>query len=140
MTLHALAGAGGGEGGGFPPDCAVTVTVRLADALPPGFGLLTLTLYVPAVASDPVAVSWLAETNLVVTAPPPKIACAPETKLLPVIVSEYAPAVKLAGLTLLMAGVGFHSVTSLVALTEESAAAVALMLMLLEFGRFAGAV
>ena len=71
---------------------------------------------------------------------PPKLTCAPDTKLLPVIVSEYAPAVKLAGLTLLIAGVGFHSVTSLVALAEESAAAVAVTLMLLELGRVAGAV
>ena len=124
----------------MPPDCALTVTVRLAEALPPGFGLLTLTLYVPAVASDPVAVSWVVEINFVITALPPKLTCAPDTKLLPVIVSEYAPAVKLAGLTLLMAGVEFHSVTSLVALTEESAAAVALMLIVLEFGRLPGAV
>ena len=110
------------------------------EVLPPGFGLLTPTVYVPAFGAEPVAVSCCAETNLVATAAPPKSSCAPDTKLLPLIVSVYAPAVKLAGLTLPMLGVGFHKVTSLVALAAASAAAVAVIVMSLACGRLAGAV
>lgn len=124
----------------MPVGGAVTVTLTVGEVLPPGFGLLTATANVPAVGAEPVAVSWLAETNLVVTAAPPNSTCAPGTKLLPAIVSVYAPAVKLGGLTLLIAGVGFHSVTLLVPLAAEFAAAVALMLIVLEVGRLAGAV
>jgi len=124
----------------LPLGGAVTVTLIVADALLPGLGLLTLTANVPALDAEPVAVSWPAETYLVAMTAPPKSTCAPGTKLPPVTVSVYAPAAKLAGLTLLMDGVGFHNVTSLVALADESAAAVALMLIVLEFGRLAGAV
>src|ERR1700761_9023126 len=46
-----------------PPElCAVTVTLIVAVVLSPGFGLFTLTAYVPAVASVPVAVSCVDET------------------------------------------------------------------------------
>jgi hypothetical protein len=48
--------------------------------------------------------------------------------------------VNVAGFTLLRDGVGFHNVTELVAVALESAAAVPLIVMPLEFGRFAGAV
>src|SRR5580692_9429708 len=60
IALQALGGGGGG--GGFPPDCALTVTLIEPDTLTPGFGLLTLTANVPAEASEPVAVSFVAET------------------------------------------------------------------------------
>src|ERR1700735_22652 len=86
IALQALAGGGGG-GGGFPPDCEVTVTLMLAEVLLPGFGLLTLTPNIPALASEPVAVSFVDETKVVVTAAPPNNTCAPLTKLLPVTVS-----------------------------------------------------
>ena len=114
--------------------------MTVGEVLPPGFGLLTLTVNVPALGAEPVAVSCPAETNLVVTAVPPNSTCAPGTKLLPLIVSVYAPAAKLGGLTLLIAGVGFHSVTLLVAFTAEFAAAVAPILIVLGLGRLAGAV
>jgi hypothetical protein len=124
----------------LPDGGAVTATLTVGEVLPPGFGLLTAIVNVPAVDAEPVAVSCPAETNLVVTAAPPKSTCAPGTKLLPAIVSVYAPVVKLEGLTLLMAGVGFHSVTLLVPLAAEFAAAVAPILIVLELGRLAGAV
>jgi hypothetical protein len=60
IPLHALGGGGGG--GGFPPDGVVTVTFNEPDALLPGLGLVTLIAYIPAVVSEPVAVSFVAET------------------------------------------------------------------------------
>src|ERR1700721_2108320 len=59
IPLQALGGGGGGGGGGFPPDEAVTVTLTAPDTLLPGLGLVTLTAYIPAVASDPVAGSFV---------------------------------------------------------------------------------
>src|SRR5450755_5191042 len=53
-----LQALGGGGGGGFPPDCEVTVTLIAEEVLLPGFGLLTLTPNIPALASEPVAVSF----------------------------------------------------------------------------------
>jgi hypothetical protein len=47
--------------------------------------------------------------------------------------------VNVEGLTLLRDGVGFHKVTELVAVALESAAAVPVIVMLLEFGRLVGA-
>src|SRR5580698_5803204 len=48
-----------------PPElCAFTVTLIVAVVLSPVFGLFTLTAYVPAVASVPVAVSCVDETNV----------------------------------------------------------------------------
>ena len=83
--LQALVGGGGG--GGLPPDCEVTVTLIAEDVLLPGFGLLTLTPNIPALVSEPVAVSFVDETKVVVTAAPPNSTCAPLTKLLPITVS-----------------------------------------------------
>src|ERR1700683_88808 len=85
IALQAL-GAGGG-GGGLPPDCEVTVTLMAEEVLLPGFGLLTLTPNIPALDCEPDAVSFVAETKVVVTAAPPNKTCAPLTKLLPVTVS-----------------------------------------------------
>jgi multisubunit Na+/H+ antiporter MnhF subunit len=52
----------------------------------------------------------------------------------------YAPALKLAGLTLLSTGVAFHSVTALVPLAPESATDAALIVIVLGFVGTAGAV
>lgn len=71
---------------------------------------------------------------------PPNITCAPFTNWLPVTVSVYAPAVKLAGLTLLNTGVAFHSVTSLVPLALESAIDAALIVIVFGLVGAAGAV
>jgi hypothetical protein len=124
----------------LPPDCEVTVTLITPELLLPGFGLLTLTANVPALGADPLPVNWVPETKLVVIAAPPNDTCAPLTNLLPVTVSVYAPEVNVAGLTLLSTGVAFHSVTSLVLLALESAADVALMVIVFGFARMAGAV
>ena len=124
----------------MPPDGAVTVTLIEPDALPPGFGLLTLTPKVPADASEPVAVSCVAETKVVPSAEPPKETCAPFTKWLPLTVSVNEPAVKVEGLTPLMAGVGFHNVTVLDALTLESCTDVTLTVTLFGLGSVPGAV
>src|ERR1700722_5979857 len=114
IPLHALGG-----GGGFPPppDCAVTVTLMEPEALLPGFGFVTDTGNVPALASVPVPVSFVEETKVVVRAEPPNNICAPLTNFDPFTVRVYAPAVNVVGLTLEIAGVGFHRVTMLFALT-----------------------
>jgi len=63
IPLHALAGGGGGGGGGgFPPEGVVTLTLIEPDVLLPGLGLVTVTAYIPAVASEPVAVSLVDDT------------------------------------------------------------------------------
>jgi hypothetical protein len=63
IPLHALAGGGGGGGGGgFPPEGVVTLTLIEPDVLLPGLGLVTVTAYIPAVASEPVAVSFVDDT------------------------------------------------------------------------------
>ena len=118
----------------------MTVTLMEPDALPPGFGLLTLTPNIPADASEPVAVSCVAETKVVASAEPPKETCAPFTKWLPLTVNVNAPAVKVEGLTLLMAGVGFHNVTALDALTLESCTDVTLTVTVFGLGSVPGAV
>ena len=70
----------------MPPD-EVTVTLKGADMLLPGFGLLTTTAKLPAVFAEPVAVSVVDETKVVLAEAPPNSACAPLTKFVPVIVS-----------------------------------------------------
>lgn len=73
------------------------------------------------------------------SADPPKSTCAPLTNLLPVTVSVKAPLAKLMGITLLMAGVAFHSVTSLEAFALASAAETASMVIALGVGNVDGA-
>jgi hypothetical protein len=90
------------------------------EALPPGFGFVTLTANIPAEASDPVAVSFVAEIKVVVNAAPPNITCAPFTNWLPFTVSVKAPVENVAGAALETLGVSFQSVTALDALTLES--------------------
>ena len=68
--------------GGAP----VTVKVRTADVPPPGAGVKTMTCAVPAVAISAAAicaVSWVAETKVVVRLAPFQRTTEPETKLLP---------------------------------------------------------
>lgn len=72
----------------MPEDLAVTVTLTLLEVLLPGSGFLTLTANMPAVEIEPLAVSWVAETYLVVIAELPSSTCAEGKKLLPIIVSE----------------------------------------------------
>jgi hypothetical protein len=55
-------------------------------------------------------------------------------------VSVNEPAVKVDGLRSLIAGVGFHNVTALVALTLESCRDVTLIVTVFGFGNVAGAV
>ena len=74
-----------------------------------------------------------------VTAVPPKSTCEPATKLFPEIVSVYAPAAKLVGLTLLSVGAVFNNVTLLLPLAFASAAAVPRIVIELGLGSVAGA-
>ena len=74
-----------------------------------------------------------------VTAVPPKSTCDPATKLLPEIVSVYAPAAKLVGLTLLSVGAGFSNVTLLLPLAFSSVVAVPRIVIELGLGSVAGA-
>ena len=89
----------------------------------PGFGLLTVTEIVPtcAAVAVPVAVSCVDETNVVVSAAPPNITCAPLTNSLPVTVSENVPTGIEAGLAPETIGTGFINVIAL--LPEEDALA-----------------
>ena len=124
-----------------PPEVeAVTVTLIVEVVLSPGLGLKTLTAYVPAVDSIPVAESCVDETNAVASCESPHSTVAPRTKLLPVTVSVNDPAVNVAGETLASDGVGFSNVTALEPLAFELACEVAVTVIVLGFGSVAGAV
>ncbi len=108
----------------------------------PGSGLTTLTWTDVPFCADvvvPVAVSCVAETNLVVSVCPANITLAPLTNLLPVMVSVKFPTGTAVGDTAVTVGTGFSSVTMTLperVLSDEDVAS-----MLTEFvvGRAAGA-
>ncbi len=91
-----------------------TVNGELPDAPPPGLGLVTITLNVPAAAMSAAvigAVTCVALTNVVVLAAPLKLTVAPETKFVPFTVSVNAapPAVALDGDSVAIAGAGLFT-------------------------------
>jgi hypothetical protein len=134
ITLHAL---GGGGGGGA---LDVTCTFVEFEVLLPGFGLLTVIANVPGAAALPVTVSFVAELKVVLSAVPPNSTCAPVTNPLPLTVKVNAPIANVWGLTLLITGLGFQSVRSLISAALESAALTALIAALPELSILAGAV
>jgi hypothetical protein len=119
---------------------AVTVTSIVDDALWPGFGLLTLTAYVPAVASVPVALNCVPDAKVVASCAPPHSTVAPFTKLLPFTVNVNDPAVNVGGDTLAIDGTGFSRVTALEPAALALACDVAVTVIVLGFGTVAGAV
>lgn len=94
----------------------------------------------PAPVAVPVAVSCVAEANVVARAALLNITSAPETKLLPVSVSEKLPRFVEAGEMPESVGVGFQRVTAEEADFVVSAALVAVTLTVLGEGSAAGAV
>jgi len=106
----------------------------------PGSGFTTLILKMPAVEAEPVAVSCVEETKVVVSVVAPKRTCAPETKLVPETAREKLPVSMLAGFVPISVGVGFIKVTALEAVAEVEAALVALTVTLLGLGSVDGAV
>ncbi len=110
------------------------------EALLPGSGLTTVMPTIPAEESEPVAVSWVEETKVVVSGVEPRRTCAPEMNLLPVMVRLKFPVPTLAGLIPVSAGVGFMSVMALEPLAELEAELVAVRVTALGFGSEAGAV
>ena len=100
---------------------------------------LTEVPFCPAVAV-PVAVSCVADANLVVRFCPPKVTTAPLTKFVPVTVIEKLPVGTDPGLTLLIAGTGFWTVNWLVAVNVLWEALVAVIESELGEGRPFGAV
>jgi len=106
------------------------------EELLPGAELLTLTAYVPAVASEPVAVSEVEETKVVLIGEPLNKTTAPFTNELPVTLRLKDPAANEFGVTAVIAGVGFNSVTALVPLAS---APTAVIVTVLGFGNAAGA-
>jgi hypothetical protein len=82
-------------------------------------------------------VSEVEETNVVLSGEPPKRTAAPFTKELPVTLRLKDPAAKEFGVTALIAGVGFRSVTALAPLAPATAAVIVTEL---GFGKAAGAV
>jgi len=87
-----------------------------------------------------VAVSCVEETNVVVSAESFSSTCAPETKFVPVMVSEKLPRFVTAGERLVRFGVGFQRVTEEEEDLVVSAALVAVTVMVLRVGRAVGAV
>ena len=110
------------------------------EELLPGSGLTTVRLKFPAEAAEPVAVSCVAETKVVLRAIAPRNTCDPVRKFVPVIVCENLPMPMLAGLAPTSVGVGFISVTALEALAEVAAALVAVMVTVFGAGSGKGAV
>jgi hypothetical protein len=90
---------------------AVTVKVEPFEVPPPGAGLKTVTVGVPAPATSAVvidAVSWFALLNTVVRGVPFQLTTDPETKLVPLTVSENPalPATAVLGLREVIVGTG----------------------------------
>jgi hypothetical protein len=94
---------------------------------------------VPDVDAEPVAVSFVAETKVVLSVAPANKTWAPLTKLLPFIVSVNAPVANDCGFTLPRVGDAFHSVSVAVAVALESAALTALIVTLPAAGIALGA-
>lgn len=90
--------------------------------------------------SVPLAISCIADVNVVVSAVPANSTFAPFTKLLPLMVSEKLPAVIVVGWMLASIGVGFQSVTALCPAALESAALTACTVTVFGLGNVAGAV
>ena len=90
--------------------------------------------------AEPVAVSCVAETKVVVSGAVPSRTCAPETKLLPVTARVKLPVPTFAGFVPTSPGVGLSKVTSLDAFAEPEATLVAVMVSVLGLGSDQGAV
>jgi hypothetical protein len=102
--------------------------------------LTTVMLNMPAEFAEPVAVSCVAETKVVVSGVLPNSTCAPETKFVPLTVRLKLPVPMLAGFVPASVGVGFISVTALEALAELGAALVAVTVTVFGLGSEDGAV
>lgn len=109
------------------------------DELLPGSGFCTVIEKVPEEVALPVAVSFVAETNVVGRAVVPKRIWAPETKSEPVAVMVKFPRFVEAGEIPVRTGVGFKRVTALVPFFEESAELTALTVTEAGLGRAVGA-
>jgi hypothetical protein len=122
--------------------CGEPFTWKLTavDSELPGSGFCTTTENAPEEEAVPVAVSCVEETNVVEMGALERRTCAPETKLLPVMVREKLPRLVEAGEIPVRTGVGFISVTELVEDLEVSAELVTLMVTVLGDGREVGAV
>ena len=122
---------------------ALTFTAITDDVIDPGSGFTTVTwIDMPccAVVAVPVAVSWVDDTNFVVSACVPNITLAPLTNLLPEIVIEKLPTATAVGETPVTVGTGFSSVIMVLPERLLSDEEVASMLMEFGLGRVAGAV
>ena len=102
--------------------------------------MTTVMLSMPAEFAEPVAVSCVEETNVVVSGVVPNRTCAPETKFIPVRVRLKLPVPMLAGFVPTSVGVGFISITALEALAELVAALVAVTVTVFGLGSEDGAV
>ena len=123
------------------PDAPI-FTIMVEDVMEPGSGLTTLTCTDVPFCADvvvPVAVSCVAETNLVVSVCPANITLAPLTNLLPVIVSVKFPTGTAVGDTAVTVGTGFSSMTMTLPERVLSDEDVASMLTESGVGRAAGA-
>jgi hypothetical protein len=94
----------------------------------------------PELDSVSLAVSCVAETNVVASGVVPRSTCAPEMKLVPVTASEKFPVPTLAGFVPESVGVGFKIVTALEEAAEVKAALVAVTVSVLGVGSVDGAV
>ena len=110
------------------------------ELLLPGSGFTTVMPKIPAVDAEPVAVSCVAETKVVVSGVAPSMTWAPGMKLLPVTVREKLPVLTLAGLVPTSVGMGFKIVTALEEVAVLKAALVAVTVSALGLGRDTGAV
>jgi hypothetical protein len=103
-------------------------------------GFSTVTENVPAVDALPVAVSCVADTNVVANGAPAISTCAPLTNPLPCAVIVIAPAGVDEGVTLVSTGIGFIKVTAALLDAAESAALTARTVTEPELGTLPGAV
>jgi hypothetical protein len=118
-----------------------TNALMLFEPIAPGSGFITSTATVPtcAAVAVPVAVNCVPDTKLVVSAVPPKETVAPLTKSLPVIINVNVPTLTCGGDIPVTIGIGFSSVTALLAASDNFALCAAVTVMVFGVGSNAGA-
>jgi hypothetical protein len=111
------------------------------ELIEPGSGFTTSTATAPTCAevAVPLAVNCVLETNVVASVVPPNETVAPLTNALPVIVNVNVPTFTCGGDIPVTTGMGFSSVTALLAFSDGFAVSAAAIVMVFGVGSSAGA-
>ena len=115
-------------------EAPVTLAITDAEEIVPGSGFFTVTATLPtwALVAVPVAVSFVADTRVVLSIAEPNCTCAPVAKCAPFTVNVNAPTGIAAGAIVVTCGMGLSSVTALDAVLVASAVSTAVIVRSVE--------